>query len=121
MNDYIEHLLQLYKDKRISHEAALSLLEKYQAYNKDLSDKGTSSDPIAIVGLSCKMPMASSKEIFWERVSSGTNCVSEFPEDRRKDTDWLIPTLKEQLRSSKEPYWKGGFVTDVDKFDNEFF
>ena len=115
MNEYIEHLLQLYKDKRISHESALSLLEKYKALN----EKG--SDPIAIIGLSCRMPLAPTKESFWERLIEGTDCVTEFPEERRKDTDCLIPTLGDQLRSRDEPYWKGGFLTDVDLFDNEFF
>lgn len=117
MNDYIEHLLQLYKEKKLSHEAALSLLEKYKALN----DKEKPSEPIAIIGLSCKMPMAPSKEAFWEQLIRGTNCVTEFPEERRKDTDWLIPILGDQLRSNEKPYWKGGFLTEVDRFDNDFF
>lgn len=117
MNKYVEQLLQYYKEGKITHDIALSLLESY----KGLGEKNASNDAIAIIGISCRMPMAQSKEEFWERLQSGTNCVSHFPLQRRKDTDPLIPALANNLHSLENPYWVGGFLPSVDCFDNDFF
>ncbi len=116
MNKYIEHLLQLYKEKKIPHEAALSLLESYKAFGEKKE-----SDTIAVIGLACKMPMADCKEEFWKRLQSGTNCIRSLSAKRREDTDPLIPLLAHNLHSSEDPYWKGGFLSSVDSFDNDFF
>lgn len=117
MNKYVEHLLQLYKEKKIEREAALSLLENYKAFG----EKASSNDAIAIVGLACQMPMADSKDEFWEKLQGGTNCVGTFPQRRRQDTDPLIPLLSHNLHSLENPYWLGGFLSSVDSFDNDFF
>ena len=116
MNKYIEHLLQLYKEKKIPHEAALSLLESYKAFGEKKE-----SDTIAVIGLACKLPMADCKEEFWKRLQSGTNCIRSLSAKRREDTDPLIPLLAHNLHSSEDPYWKGGFLSSVDSFDNDFF
>lgn len=117
MNKYIEHILKLYKEKKIEQQAALSLLEAY----KSLEKKEKTDDTIAIVGMSCKMPLADSKEEFWQNLESGVDCVRPFPEQRRKDTDPLKSHFMENLNSIESPYWSGGFLSSVDSFDNEFF
>lgn len=116
MNNYIEHLLQLYKDKIISHEAALSLLEKYKALRIR-----EDTDPIAVIGVACKMPMAENKEAFWNNLKNGVNCIRAFPKERRDTIDPLIPYFEENLHSVKNPYWQGGFLSSVDSFDHDFF
>ena len=78
---------------------------------------GTSSDePIAIVGMSCRLPGGSGTlEDFWALLSSGTDAVSAFPTDRGWDAfgpadgnwDGFAPV--------------GGFVYDAGNFDPAFF
>jgi acyl carrier protein len=75
-----------------------------------------SDEPIAIVGMSCRLPGGSgSLEDFWALLSSGTDAVSAFPTDRGWDAfgpadgDWgaFAPV--------------GGFVYDAGEFDPAFF
>ena len=112
-NKYIEHILELYRQKKIPQDAALSLLEKQREEN--------SKEPIAVIGISCRMPQAPTKEAFWKVLQQGIDCIRSFPATRRKDTDPLIPSLAHQLTSKDKPYWKGGFLDEVDLFDNEYF
>ncbi len=75
-------------------------------------------EPIAIVGMACRFPGASSVAEFWRLLESGENAVSEgdpgsgvgrmgelFPDDR--------------IRSEACRF--GAFVEDLDQFDAEFF
>lgn len=117
MSSYIEYLLQLYKQKKLAQDVTIELVKKYQSQER----KGYSSDSIAIVGIACRMPLANSKEAFWANLRDGVDCISEFPSGRRKDTDWIIPSLSSSLLSKERPYWNGGFLEDIDLFDNEFF
>ncbi|MDE2902052.1 MAG: polyketide synthase [Chloroflexota bacterium] len=75
-------------------------------------------EPIAIVGMACRFPGASSVAEFWRLLEAGENAVSEgdpgsgvgrmgelFPDDR--------------VRSEACRF--GAFVEDLDQFDAEFF
>ncbi len=66
------------------------------------------TDKIAIIGMSCRFPGANSLEEFWDLLRSGTDAITAIPESRN------------QLRSQHSPNW-GGFISDVDQFDNEAF
>ncbi len=76
------------------------------------------AEPIAIVGMACRFPGASSVAEFWRLLEAGENAVSEgvpgsgvgrmgeiFPDDR--------------VRSEACRF--GAFVEDLDQFDAEFF
>lgn len=120
MNRYLTHLLTLYKNKQLSQDIALSLIEEYKNHHqRDLGD--TRSHKIAIVGMSARMPLADNSEEFWKLLATGKNCVRTFPESRKKDIDPLAEQIpKEQFVDGKR-YWIGGFLNEVDKFDNDFF
>ncbi|MCH9633284.1 MAG: D-alanine--D-alanyl carrier protein ligase [Chlamydiae bacterium] len=118
MNKYVEHILSLYKQNKISHDAALSLLDTYKATQQE---NPVTDDSIAVIGLSCRMPKADSKEEFWNNLKKGINCVDSFPKERRVDIDPLIPFVEDNITSVDQPYWKGGFLSSVSSFDNGFF
>ncbi|MBT2543492.1 amino acid adenylation domain-containing protein [Streptomyces sp. ISL-44] len=66
------------------------------------------TEPIAIVGLACRMPGgAETPEEFWEFLSSGRDGIREVPEDR-----WDTARHGSRL---------GGFLDRVDGFDAPFF
>ena len=65
-------------------------------------------EPIAVVGLSCRLPGARDPEEFWRLLAQGREAVGEVPEGR-----WPGPAA-EGLR-------RGGFLDAVDRFDADFF
>jgi len=72
MNKYVEHILSLYKQKKISHDIALSLLDSYKSVQEGVS---ITNDAIAVIGLACRMPKADTKDKFWDNLEQGLNCV----------------------------------------------
>src|ERR1022692_1863391 len=65
-------------------------------------------EPIAIVGMSCRLPRADDPDSLWRLLRDGVDAVTEVPEGR-----W-------QPASRTEYRW-GGFLSDVDGFDAAFF
>ncbi len=73
-------------------------------------------EPIAIVGMSCRLPGGSNTlDDFWRLLSTGTDGVSAFPTDR----GWEAYVTEEQQNSQFAPV--GGFVYDAGDFDPAFF
>ncbi|MET7718784.1 type I polyketide synthase, partial [Streptomyces sp. NPDC005407] len=70
-------------------------------------------EPIAVVGLSCRLPGAGDPAAFWELLSAGRSAVTEAPPDR-----WTAELLAQTGVS--EPA-RGGFLDDVAAFDAGFF
>ncbi len=67
----------------------------------------TAGEPIAIIGLSCRLPGARDPEEFWQLLRSGSDAVTDAPPERRH------PLLTGPAR--------GGFLADVAGFDAGFF
>lgn len=76
------------------------------------------SDGIAVIGMAGRFPGADDLETFWQNLVDGVDAVSEVPANR---WDWRAyepsyPGEPGGIRSR----W-GGFLSDVECFDNEFF
>ncbi len=73
-------------------------------------------DAIAIVGMACRFPGAPDLESFWDLLSSGRHAITE---GRQAAGPWegVIgdPDAREAI------FRRGGFIEDLDKFDNRFF
>ncbi|WP_230646949.1 type I polyketide synthase, partial [Bradyrhizobium sp. Leaf401] len=79
------------------------------------SDAG---EPIAIIGMSGRFPMAEDLEAFWHNLVGERDCISEIPKER---WDWEAiygDPLKEANKTNIK--W-GGFIAGVDQFDPLFF
>lgn len=80
--------------------------------------KLTANEPIAIVGLGCRLPGAPNPEAFWDLLQSGNDAVSSIPEDRW-DVDGCFDPVPQ---TPGKMYTKaGGFLEQVDQFDPRFF
>ncbi|WP_211301583.1 type I polyketide synthase, partial [Murinocardiopsis flavida] len=68
-------------------------------------------DGVAVIGLSCRLPMAAGPDAFWRLLRDGGDAVSEAPAER-----WPA------ARPDRPGYPRhGGFLDSVDRFDPEFF
>ncbi|MBZ6135798.1 SDR family NAD(P)-dependent oxidoreductase, partial [Streptomyces olivaceus] len=67
------------------------------------------SEPIAVVGLSCRLPQAPDPAAFWRLLRDGRSATTETPADR-----WTGTARTAGLR-------RGGFLDDVAGFDPAFF
>ncbi|WP_415954460.1 type I polyketide synthase [Streptomyces sp. KLOTTS4A1] len=77
-------------------------------------------EPIAITAMSCRFPGdVRTPEDLWRVVSSATDALSPFPEDRGWDFEGLF--FKDDDEPDKSYSLEGGFVYDVPRFDAEFF
>jgi acyl transferase domain-containing protein/acyl carrier protein len=74
-------------------------------------------EPIAIVGMSGRFPMARNLGEFWENLCAGRNCIREIPRER---WDWRQGAADSGGEANGQPQW-GGFIDDIDKFDPQFF
>ena len=78
----------------------------------------SASEPIAIVGMSCRVPGADSPETFWNLLRQGVDAIGEVPPDRWNADELFSPDADEPGKMSTR---HGGFLRDVDRFDANFF
>jgi acyl transferase domain-containing protein len=71
------------------------------------SAQESTNEPIAIVGMACRMPGGPTKDLFWQELLAGTEAISAVPPHR-----W---------RADDSTGRFGGFIDGVDLFDNQFF
>ncbi|MFD9721792.1 type I polyketide synthase [Streptomyces sp. NPDC059076] len=73
--------------------------------------------PIAIVGLDCRFPGAPDPGAYWDMLMRADEGVGKVPGQRWNARDFHSPTGAEGHANTVE----GGFISDPDAFDNEFF
>jgi acyl transferase domain-containing protein len=74
------------------------------------------TEPIAIVGLSCRLPGSENPDAFWRLLRSETDAVKEAPRDR-----WYkVPSVDPAVPGAMQKHY-GGFLDHIDRFDAAFF
>ncbi|TDC24588.1 acyltransferase domain-containing protein, partial [Streptomyces sp. 8K308] len=90
----------------------------HPSHPTDRHDPAAGIDPIAVVGLSCRLPRAAGSDAFWRLLQDGEDAVDELPAARweafGRDPD--DPTA-----GGTKPLPRGGFLNHVDRFDAGFF
>ena len=97
---------------------ALVQVERLKGNNRALLER--SSEPIAIVGMSCRFPGGvQTPEDLWQMVADRRDVISDFPADRGWDVDGLFDPDPDARH--KTYVRTGGFVDGVADFDPSFF
>ena len=76
------------------------------------------TEPVAIIGISGKFPMAEDIDEFWKNLVEGKNCITEIPGDRWDWKKYYGDPLKEKNKTNIK--W-GGFIDGIGDFDPLFF
>jgi acyl transferase domain-containing protein len=102
---------------------SLSPLQRAALVIKDLqakleSTRQLATEPIAIVGMSCRFPDAPDVDAYWRLLTEGKNAVKEAPKDRWDLEQWYDPNPAVDGKISTR---YGGFIDNVDAFDAAFF
>src|SRR5215510_4497111 len=84
----------------------------------DAARSATLSEPIAVVGLGCRLPGADDPDAFWGLLSQGRDAITEVPRER-----WNVDALYDPRPGTPGKVYSrcGGFLNDVESFDAAFF
>src|SRR5829696_7156215 len=96
---------------------SLKETERLRQQNRRLLSQST--EPLAIVGMSCRYPGATSPAELWKLVADGRDAMSELPRDRGWDLERLYDPDPDQV--GRVYATGGGFVEGVGDFDAGFF
>jgi acyl transferase domain-containing protein len=76
------------------------------------------AEPVAIIGLACRMPGADSSDELWTLLTEGRDAVRDVPSERWSVEEWYDPDPAE---AGKIATRRGGFLRHIDGFDPGFF
>jgi len=74
---------------------------------------GQAYEPVAIVGLACRLPGADSPEQYWQLIAQGRQMVRGMPDERSRLTGCAV--------APDAPYHWGGFLDRIEQFDANLF
>lgn len=77
-----------------------------------------SSEPLAIVGIGCRLPGAHGPEAFWSLLAAGADAIAEVPPDRWDVSKYWSPDRS--VPGASVSKW-AGLLTEIDGFDAPFF
>ncbi|MFL6335055.1 MAG: beta-ketoacyl synthase N-terminal-like domain-containing protein [Pyrinomonadaceae bacterium] len=77
-----------------------------------------SDEPIAVIGVGCRLPGARNPDEFWQLLRDGVDAVSEVPAARWDAEAYYDP--QPATPGKMNTRW-GGFVEGVEQFDPQFF
>jgi acyl transferase domain-containing protein/acyl carrier protein len=80
--------------------------------------EAASREPIAVIGIGCRVPLADDPAGFWRMTLAGTDCVGPVPADRWDHAAYegTDPSAPGRIATGS-----GGFIGQVDQFDAAFF
>lgn len=123
VNYILEHDLQ--SVTHVYRQEDMVLLKNYAVQETEDSDgrqeqeeKVLEHEPIAIIGISARLPQCQNVDEFWQRIEAEEDLISDIPAER---WDWTkyYGTAREGENKTVSKW--GGFLEDVEEFDNVLF
>jgi myxalamid-type polyketide synthase MxaB len=91
--------------------------EKRRLLEQRLRESRDAAEPVAIVGMACRLPGAPDLESYWRLIRDGMDATRAVPQGRWDPSHFELHG-DEDVQSSV--HW-GGFLEDVEGFDGAFF
>ncbi|MDO3676283.1 SDR family NAD(P)-dependent oxidoreductase [Paenibacillus ehimensis] len=93
---------------------------RFRAAHNDAAraQEQAAAEPIAVIGMSGKFPMADNVNELWTNLKEGKDCISEIPSDR---WNWRAYFGDPEQEANKTNIKWGGFMDGVADFDPMFF
>ena len=77
---------------------------------------------ISIVGIGCRFPGASTKDLFWELLEQGKSSIGAFPENRKQQHEKFFELYHpRRFVSGRLCAVNGSYLEEIQNFDNRFF
>lgn len=117
MNNIYKKIIEYAGAGSMDKQAAVKLIGMIKTEETRLSDD------IAIIGISLKFPGADTIEEYWENIENSVDCISNFPERRKKNIDRYMKNLVKQygMDESLLTYQAGAYLHNIEDFDYKFF
>ncbi len=80
--------------------------------------RGSLDEPVAIVGLGCRLPGAPDVESYWRLLRDGVDAIREVPAERWDIESFYDPDPEAPGKMTTR---FGGFLEGIDRFDPQFF
>ena len=114
MNNLISLIIENTSKGKIEQSVASEIVKKLLK-NQNLKVE----TDIAIVGMALRVPGAETTDQFWDNLVCGKKSIDVFPEGRVLDAENLIKCVNPGRE--KIEFSRGGYLTNIKKFDYEFF
>lgn len=122
MQEIKKYIIKQLSQGLIGQDEAVTFLKELQ--NTQREESGN----VAIIGISCRLPMANDFEEYWENLINGRCCFCSKPADKLLiDKSYQNPYYEEFAGikipedSDKLESIVGAYIQDNDKFDPDFF
>ena len=110
MNDFLDQIRTLSPQR-------LTLLAVKLKEQLDRA-RGIAEEPIAVIGIGCRLPCASNPDAFWDMLKNGREGIREVPPARWLIDEYFDPDPDAPGKMSARV---GGFLDAIDGFDPTFF
>ncbi|XXX73393.1 SDR family NAD(P)-dependent oxidoreductase [Sorangium sp. So ce134] len=97
---------------------SLSGAAPLSAAGAEIPRKHDGHEPIAVVGMACRLPKAPDLESFWQLLRDGGDAIAEVPDERGWDEALAARGVDPRERDKVR---RGGFLDRIDAFDPQFF
>ncbi len=78
----------------------------------------SSDEPVAVIGVSCRLPGSDSADAFWQLLQDGRDAIGPVPVSRWGES---LQQLSERTTHARHQVTCGGFLEHVDLFDANLF
>ncbi|MGG1149686.1 SDR family NAD(P)-dependent oxidoreductase [Bacillus wiedmannii] len=113
MNKIYKYIVENIQSGNIQKKTAIDVIKMLKS-----NDQSELHD-IAIIGVSSRFPKADTPESYWENITSGLDCSSDFPQKRKEDLNRYVE--QKGFNPEKAQYNKASYLDEIDRFDYKFF